>query len=98
MRDEITARVGHEFYSFDGRILELFGREYSWRFHIRHMYMIVTEPDRKGRREVTLGHGTPENRGASLTWRPTAAEWEQSPDLAALLDAVRAALDAPPGR
>ncbi|GAA4980725.1 hypothetical protein GCM10023205_57250 [Yinghuangia aomiensis] len=97
MHDEITATVGGEFYSFDGRILEIFGREYSRRFHIRHLHLSVTGPDRKGRRTVTLAHGRPEAPGDSLTWHPTATEWEQSPDLAALLEAVQAGIDSAPG-
>ncbi|MEU6351801.1 hypothetical protein ABZ896_21055 [Streptomyces sp. NPDC047072] len=93
MNDEITTTVGREFYSFDGRILEIFGGG-PIRFHIRHMYVRVTSPDRKGKRVVEIGHGRPEFRGRCHIWRYTAEEWEQAPGLAALLEAVRAAIDA----
>ncbi|MFJ9432865.1 hypothetical protein ACIRQY_24875 [Streptomyces sp. NPDC101490] len=94
MHDEITATVGSDLYSFDGRILEIFGGEYPRRFHVRHMHLSVTGPDRKGRRTVMIAHGQPEAPGGSLTWHPTAKEWEQSPDLAALLETVRSAVAA----
>ncbi|MEW1695890.1 hypothetical protein ACIQCR_20755 [Streptomyces sp. NPDC093249] len=91
MHDEITATVGSDLYSFDGRVLEIFGGEYPRRFHVRHMHLSVTGPDRKGRRTVMIAHGRPETPGGSLIWHPTAKEWEQSPDLAALLETVRTA-------
>ncbi|KPI20254.1 hypothetical protein OK074_7596 [Actinobacteria bacterium OK074] len=97
MRAEITATVGFDFYSFDGRVLEIFGGEYSRRYHVRHLHLSVTGPDRKGRRTVTIAHGQPGAGGHSLTWHPTAAEWEQSPDLAALLETVRAGVDSASG-
>ena len=92
MRDEITARVGYQFYSFDGRILEIFGGR-PHRFHIENLQLSVTGPDRKGRRTVEIVHAPPGNSGHSLTWQATAAEWERSPDLAALLEAVQASID-----
>lgn len=92
MNDEITTTVGKDFYSFDGRILEIFGGD-PIRFHIRHMYLSVTGPDRKGKRVVEIGHGRPESRGGCHVWRYTAEEWEQARGLAALLEAVQAAID-----
>ncbi|MFF1348137.1 hypothetical protein ACFVZJ_19540 [Streptomyces sp. NPDC058322] len=59
MTDEITARAGREFYTFDGRILEVFG-SHPRRFHIRNMDLRVTGPDRKGRRTVEIVAGSPE--------------------------------------
>ncbi|MER5360122.1 hypothetical protein [Streptomyces sp. NPDC002785] len=96
MNDEITTTVGREFYSFDGRILEIFGG-YPLRFHIRHLHLRVTEPDRKGKRTVEITHGRPEAPGARHTWNYTAAEWEQAHGLAALLEAVQAAIDSTSG-
>ncbi|MFJ9371832.1 hypothetical protein [Streptomyces sp. NPDC101455] len=85
MNDEITAVVGHQLYSFDGRILEIFGN-YPKRFHIRHMSLSVTGPDRKGRRVVEIAAV-----GTRVTMSYTAAEWE-APGLAALLETVQAAI------
>ncbi|WP_405973545.1 hypothetical protein OG496_33130 [Streptomyces sp. NBC_00988] len=85
MNDEITATVGHQLYSFDGRILEIFGN-HPKRFHIRHMRLSVTGPDRKGRRIVEI-----DAVGMHLTMPYTAAEWE-APGLAALLETVQAAI------
>ncbi|RKE16931.1 hypothetical protein BX266_0177 [Streptomyces sp. TLI_171] len=69
---------------------------------MRHLQLSVTGPDRKGRRTVTIAHGRPDAPGGSLTWHPTAAEWEASPELAALLaavlEAVRAGGDSASGR
>ncbi|MGW1786222.1 hypothetical protein ACWCQQ_45220 [Streptomyces sp. NPDC002143] len=91
MNDEIMTTVGHQLYSFDGRILEIFGN-YPKRFHIRHMQLRVTGPDRKGRRKVEISAP-----GTVTTWNYTAAEWEQAPGLVALLEAVQAAIDSGPG-
>ncbi|MFG2777257.1 hypothetical protein ACGFY7_05255 [Streptomyces prunicolor] len=91
MNDEITATVGHQLYSFDGRILEIFGN-HPKRFHIRYMRLSVTGPDRKGRQTVEI-----DALGAHVTMPYTAAEWEQTPDLAALLETVQAAIDSTPG-
>ncbi|MFJ5308738.1 hypothetical protein [Streptomyces sp. NPDC088350] len=85
MNDEIMAVVGHQLYSFDGRILEIFGN-YPKRFHIRHMRLSVTGPDRKGRRVVEI-----DAVGTSVIMTYTAAEWEV-PGLAALLETVQAAI------
>ncbi|MGW3285285.1 hypothetical protein ACWDR3_11655 [Streptomyces sp. NPDC001002] len=91
MNDEITTMVGNELYSFDGRILEIFGN-YPKRFHIRHMGIRVSDPDRKGKRTVVIS-----GPGAHTTWHYTAVEWEQVPGLAALLEVVQAAIDAASG-
>lgn len=96
MNDEIMITVGTEFYSFDGRILEIFGG-HPLRFHIRNMDVEVTGPDRKGRRVVEIRHGQPDRRGMCHTWRYTAAEWEQAHGLAALLEAVQAAINSTSG-
>ena len=92
MRDEITAKVGFQFYSFDGRILEVFGGN-PHRFHIQNLHLSVTDPDRKGRRTVEIAAV-----GTHVTMSYTATEWERTPDLAALLEAVQAAIDSTPGR
>lgn len=92
MNDEITTTVGKEFYSFDGRILEIFGG-HPVRFHVRHLHLSVTGPDRKGKRTVEITHGRPEAPGATYIWRYTAEEWAQAPGLAALLEAVQVAVD-----
>ena len=89
--DEIMAVVGHQLYSFDGRVLEIFGN-HPKRFHIRYLRLSVTGPDRKGRRTVEI-----DALGAHSTMNYTAAEWEQAPDLAALLETVQTAIDATPG-
>ncbi|NNN30989.1 hypothetical protein HLK59_11525 [Streptomyces sp. S3(2020)] len=91
MNDEITTTVGHQLFSFDGRILEIFGN-YPKRWHIRHMSLRITGPDRKGRRTVEI-----DAPGTRTTWDYTAAEWEQAPGLVALLEAVQAAIDANSG-
>ena len=91
MNDEIMAVVGHQLYSFDGRVLEIFGN-HPERFHIRSMRLSVTGPDRKGRRTVEINA-----LGRSSTRNYTAAEWEQVPDLAALLETVQRAIDSDPG-
>ncbi|WP_329040936.1 hypothetical protein OHT61_23560 [Streptomyces sp. NBC_00178] len=62
MGDEITTTIGRKLYSFDGRVLEIFGGDVC-RFHIRHMYLRVTGPDRKGKRTVEISHGRPELPG-----------------------------------
>ncbi|MEW1827066.1 hypothetical protein [Streptomyces sp. NPDC088196] len=46
---------------------------------------------------MEITHGHPGAPGASLTWHLTAAEWEQSPDLVALLKAVQTSIDATAG-
>ncbi|MFJ1787002.1 hypothetical protein ACIOML_22130 [Streptomyces anulatus] len=96
MSGEITATDGICFYSFDGQILERFGRD-PLRFHIRHMHLSLTGPDRKGRRTMKIAHGKPETPGFSISWNYTAAEWEQAQGLATLLEAVQAAIDSAPG-
>ncbi|AXG81871.1 hypothetical protein [Streptomyces paludis] len=97
MNDEIMITVGNRFYSFDGRILEIFGGD-PVRYHVGHMYVRVTGPDRKGKRVVEIGHGRrPDPRGGCDVWRYTAEEWEQAQGLAALLEAVQAAIDSASG-
>ncbi|MDX2973205.1 hypothetical protein PWY87_08935 [Kribbella solani] len=91
MSGEMTATVGRDFYVFDGRVLEIFGHGNAIRFHVRHMHVRTTGPNRKGQRIVEIAHGRPESRGTIHVWRYSAAEWEQSPDLAALLQAVQTA-------
>ncbi|MEV7419586.1 hypothetical protein [Streptomyces sp. NPDC089919] len=97
MDDEITAEDGNCLFTFDGRILERFGRD-PLRFHVRSMHLQVTGPDRKGRRQVEISHGRPGEPGFSHSWSYTAGEWERARGLAALLEAVQAAIDAAPGR
>ncbi|MFF4814292.1 hypothetical protein ACFY2K_06870 [Kitasatospora sp. NPDC001309] len=92
MNDEITTTFGNRFYSFDGRILEIFGSD-PIRFHVRYLHLSVTGPDRKGKRTVEIAHGRPEAPGARYVWTYTAAEWEQAQGLVELLEAVQAAVD-----
>ncbi|MFF2546051.1 hypothetical protein ACFVUY_26240 [Kitasatospora sp. NPDC058063] len=91
MTDEITARAGREFYTFDGRILEVFG-SYPKRFHIRNTDLRVTGPDRKGRRTVEVVAGPPEAPATQHTWHLSAEEWQRAQGLEALLETVRAAI------
>lgn len=86
MSDEITAVVGHQLYSFDGRILEVFGA-YPMRYHVRHMQLRVSDPDRKGRRTLVINAV-----GVQSTSTFTADEWAQAPTLPALLQAVQSAI------
>ena len=94
MNDEIMTTVGCDIYSFDGRILEIFGIS-PVRFHIRHLDLRVTGPDRKGKRTVEIGHGQVQGGGTIRNY--TAAEWEQARGLPALLEAVRTAIDSTSG-
>ncbi|WP_327399621.1 hypothetical protein OG194_05060 [Streptomyces sp. NBC_01288] len=41
---------------------------------------------------MTIVHAPPGSSGHSLSWQATAAEWEQSSDLVALLEAVQASI------
>ncbi|MFF7776480.1 hypothetical protein ACFZCG_18885 [Streptomyces tanashiensis] len=91
MTDEITARAGREFYTYDGRVLEVFG-SHPKRFHIRNMDLRVTGPDRKGRRTVEIVTGPPEARATQHTWHHSAEEWQRAQGLEALLEAVRAGI------
>ncbi|GAA2988572.1 hypothetical protein [Kitasatospora sp. NPDC006786] len=91
MTDEITARAGREFYTFDGRILEVFG-SCPKRFHIRNTDLRVTGPDRKGRRTVEVVAGSPEAPATQHTWHLSAEEWQRAQGLEALLETVRAAI------
>lgn len=54
---------GDSLLVFDGRVLEVFGfmGSESLRFHVRNMELSVNEPDRKGRRAVTI---KPASRGS----------------------------------
>ncbi len=90
----MLVRVGTDLYSFDGRVLELFGGNAVVRFHVRHMYVLIGEPNRKGARTIELCHGRPNAPGARHIWTWTAREWAELSELARLLDVVRAASDA----
>ncbi|GCD98586.1 hypothetical protein [Embleya hyalina] len=91
MTDEITARAGREFHTFDGRVLEIFG-SHPKRFHIRNMALHVTPPDRKGRRTIEIVVGSPEAPASQHTWHLSAEEWQQAQGLETLLEAVRAGI------
>ncbi|MFE1805274.1 hypothetical protein [Streptomyces sp. NPDC059533] len=91
MTDEITARAGREFYTFDGRILEVFG-SHPKRFHIRNMDLRVSDPDPKGKRTVEIVAGPPEAPAMQHTWHHSAEEWQQAKGLEALLETVRAGI------
>ncbi|WP_433272864.1 hypothetical protein ACQPZF_17530 [Actinosynnema sp. CS-041913] len=92
MDGEIMARAGNHLYTFDGRVLEVFGNS-SVRFHVRHMHLSVKGPDRKGNRTVEIRHGRPDAPGDGYVWRYSAAEWGSLPGLDGLLHAVRVAID-----
>ncbi|MFJ9629836.1 hypothetical protein ACIRU8_19205 [Streptomyces sp. NPDC101175] len=94
MNDEIMTTIGCDIYSFDGRILEIFGI-FPARFHVRHLDLRVTGPDRKGNRTVEIGHG--QVRGGGTIRNYTAEEWEQADGLGALLAAVRGAVESASG-
>lgn len=85
-------RVGKSFYTYDGRVLEIFGGN-AIRFHVRHMHVSITDPDRKGNRTVEIAHGRPEAPGLRHIWKYSAAEWADMAELARLLETVRAASD-----
>ncbi|MFF0265849.1 hypothetical protein [Kribbella sp. NPDC004536] len=85
MNEEITAVVGLELYSFDGRILEIFG-PYPKRYHVAHLRLNLSDPDRKGNRKLQLD--TP---GVRSTTTITAKQWASSPNLPTLLQAVHTA-------
>lgn len=70
----MTTRVGKQFHSFDGRVLEIFGGTVAHRFHVRHMHFRIEGPDRKGRRSVLIWHGRPESRGTCHIWHHSAEE------------------------
>jgi hypothetical protein len=55
--------IGDSLVVFDGRVLEVFGfrGSESLRFHVRNLDVEVAEPDRKGRRLLTL---RPASRGS----------------------------------
>ena len=94
MFNETTARAGREFYTFDGRILEIFGSS-PQRFHIRNTTLQVTGPDRKGRRTVVIAAGPPEARATQHTWHYSAEDWHQAEGLEALLETVQTAIASP---
>ncbi|WP_393053291.1 hypothetical protein [Streptomyces sp. LN549] len=105
------ARAGNdaarEFYTFDGRILEVFG-SYPKRFHIRNMDLRVTGPCDAGAsgepatistvrlpfRSALLAAGRENGPAAILghTWHHSAEEWQRAQGLEALLEAVRAGI------
>ncbi|MEV0224791.1 hypothetical protein [Streptomyces sp. NPDC050704] len=97
MNDEITTTVGGELFSFDGRVLEVFGGSGA-RFHVRHMHIRVKGPDRKGNRTMEICHGRPEVPGNRHIWRYSAKEWDELPDLARFLETVQAAIDSAAAR
>ncbi|MFI6728550.1 hypothetical protein NRF20_09295 [Streptomyces sp. R-74717] len=92
MDSEITTTVGRQLYSFDGRVLEVFGGS-AVRFHVCHMHLCVKGPDRKGARIVEISHGPPEAPGMRHMWKYSAAEWGDLPGLAGLLEVVQEAID-----
>ncbi|MFD7715243.1 hypothetical protein [Streptomyces sp. NPDC059814] len=89
--DEITVRIDRQLYSFDGRVLEIFGlREATERFHVKYMYIDVAGPNRKGVMEVRLCHGHRDAPAGSHGRTYDAAEWAA---LAPLLHTVQSAID-----
>ena len=55
--------AGDSLLAFDGRVLEVFGfmGSESLRFHVRNVDIAVGDPDRKGRRGLTI---KPASRGS----------------------------------
>lgn len=74
---------------FDGAVLELFGFSGagSLRFHVANLDLEVAEPDRKGRRFVTIKHASWGAGGCAFDVTP-----EDWPAVEPLLDAVFAAM------
>jgi hypothetical protein len=98
MTDEITATVGRHLYSFDGRVLEVFGG-HTVRFHVRHMHIRAKELDRKGKRAtVDICHGRPGAAGARHIWTYSVAKDGDLSGLFRLLDTVAAAIDSAAGQ
>jgi hypothetical protein len=62
--------------TFDGRVLEIFGFPGStnMRFHVRNMELTVDEPDRKGRRAVSV---KPAMRGGGCAFEVPDGDWPQ---------------------
>lgn len=96
--DEITTLVGSTLYSFDGRVLEIFGTGTGLRMHVRNMYIEIKGPDRKGGRIVEMCHGRPGAPAARHVWRYSAKEWSELTELIAFLEVVSAAADKAAGR
>jgi hypothetical protein len=76
--------------AWDGRVLEVFGfpGSGSARFHVANLAVEVDDPDRKGRRTVTL---RPASRSGGVALQVPAEDW---PAVEPLLDRVLAAMDA----
>jgi hypothetical protein len=80
--------AGDTLVVFDGRVVELFGfpgRE-SARFHVRNMELEIGEPNRNGRRGVTI---KPASRGGGYMLEVDERDWAE---VGPLLDRVLAAI------
>jgi hypothetical protein len=75
-------------YTFDGRILELFGffGQGGLRLHVRNLALEVGEPNRKGKRGVSLSQ---RRGGGGVGLSVSEADWVT---LGPFLDRVRAAI------
>ncbi|WP_329182034.1 hypothetical protein [Streptomyces sp. NBC_01477] len=91
--DEVTTVVDSQLYSFDGRVLEVFGAGGAARFHVRNMHLRIDGPDRKGNRTVRICHGRPDAPAGCHLWRYSAARWSELTGLVELLRVVQAAVD-----
>ena len=83
------AWAGDSLLAFDGRVLEVFGfpGSESMRFHVRNVDLEVGEPDRKGRRMVTV---RPAARGSGgCAFDVEEGDWAE---VGPLLDRVLAAM------
>jgi hypothetical protein len=96
-----TARAGALLLTFDGQVLELFGwlrlniaigDQLNLRLHVAQLAIEIDDPDRKGRRRVTLKDT---HSVAACDLVVEEADW---PAVGGLLERVRAALTgaAPP--
>ena len=83
------AWLGDNLLAFDGRVLELFGHPAtpSSRFHVANLDLTVADPDKKGRRMLTLKAATKRSGGVMLEIEP-----EDWPALEPFLDRVLAAM------
>ena len=84
--EAVEVGVGNAILAFDGRVLEVFpSGAISQRIHLEHLAVAVSEPNRKGRRRLTL-------LGAGQTYvRDFYIEEDQWPTVQPLLDSLEAA-------
>jgi hypothetical protein len=81
--------IGDNLLLFDGEVLEVFGHPASpsARFHVEALDLTLEDPDRKGRRSLTLRAAARHSGGLGLT-----IELEDLPRAEPFLDRVLAAI------